>query len=59
MRDAARKFGFNTELNNSHEMGLLKRTYLSIKIVLNEINWEVFINKEQSLLITCKSLVMQ
>ena len=45
MRDAARKFGFNTELNNSHEMGLLKRTYLSIKIVLNEINWEVFINK--------------
>ena len=43
--DAARKFGFNAELNNSHEMGLLKGTYLSIKSVFNEINWEVFVHK--------------
>ena len=43
--DAARKFGFNAELNNSHEMGLLKGTYLSIKSVFNEINWEVFVDK--------------
>ena len=43
--DAARKFGFNAELNNLHEMGLLKGTYLLIKSVFNEINLEVFVEK--------------
>ena len=55
-RDAARKFGFNAELNNSHEMGLLKGAYLSIKSVFSEINWEVFFDEFYLLTLSNASL---